>query len=92
MTKDEILEITKNADSNHCGDLALAALDFLGLNGSDAEGRNAHAGAVGGIVDEVRQYNEASRETKAQIDAYKAAKEPSTEAKKTSGRTKAKSK
>lgn len=96
MTKDEILEITKNADANHGGDLGLAALDFLGLSDSDASGRDAHAAAVGGIVDEVRQWNEATPETRKEIEAYKSAKEPKKrtrqQAPKTTGKTKAKSK
>lgn len=68
MQLDEIKHVNKLAGKK--GDLESAALKFLGL-----ETKAGSECAVNGIVDEVRQYNEADAETRAGIEAYKAAKE-----------------
>ena len=89
MTLEEIEQINKTTKG---GDIAAAARAFLGL----PDNADNTAAAVNGIVDEVTQWNEANEETRAGIEAYKAAKEhvepsrPTT--KKTTGKTTAKSK
>lgn len=67
MQLEEIKTINKVAGKSK--DLESAALKHLGLE--SAAGSEA---AVNGIVDEVRQYNEADKKTRAGIEAYKAAK------------------
>ena len=90
MTKKEIEKINAAAKGS---DLKTAARDFLGLAKDDASNS---AAAVNGIVDEVTQWNEADAETRAGIDAYKAAKDTSGDdvpaVPRPSGKTRAKSK
>jgi len=68
MTHDEIALVNELAGKR--GDLEKGALKFLGL-----ETKAGSECAVNGIIEEVRQYNEADDETRAGIEAYKAAKE-----------------
>lgn len=92
MTRKEIEKVNELAKANG-GDMKAAAREFLAL----PDNADNNAAAVNGIVDEVEQWNEADEETRAGIEAYKAAKDTveettAAEVKKPNGRTRAKSK